>query len=203
MTITNLTNHELYKRTLGALLHNRNADESESVTVKRLVFECQRRNPRILACAERDAELLRAAAPPAGDEESWTLPQRLTRVNFCTPGELKLILAELGRPIPALSVEEILPEEEGCFVAKAAGNSMAHAGIEDGDVMIVRERESVPDATVCVANVEGQLFVRRLFYRDTVEFCDDAQNVFRVRPKQRWSVLGRVTHAVKPLTFMD
>jgi SOS-response transcriptional repressor LexA len=103
-----------------------------------------------------------------------------------------------------VSVGDILPADEGCFVAKAAGNSMAQAGIEDGDVLIVREHDSVPDATVCVAHVEGELFVKRLFYRDDVEFRDDDHNgVFRVRPKQQWSVLGRVTHAVKPMVFTD
>lgn len=205
MNITQLTDHELYKRMLGALLYRRNSLERESVATKRLVFECERRNRRILECAERDAKRITAIGitPQKKSAVVATQPQKLMRIDFCSQSELKIIFAELGRPIPFVSVGDILPDE-GCFVAKVTGNSMTHAGIEDGDVVIVRENDSVPDATVCVAYVEGELFVKRLFYRDDVEFRDDnVSGVFRVRPKQQWNILGRVTHAVKPVVFMD
>lgn len=205
MNITQLSDHELYKRTLKALLYSRNSLERESVATKRLLFECERRNRRILECAERDTKLIRAMETTLHQKNATrtTQPQKLMRIDFCTQSELKMIFAELGRPIPAVSVNDILPDE-GCFIAKVTGNSMAHAGIEDGDVVIVRENDSVPDATVCVAYIEGKLFVKRLFYRDDVEFRDDdVSGVHRVRPKKQWNILGRVTHAVKPMVFMD
>jgi len=101
-------------------------------------------------------------------------------------GRLQLMPAlreELGIPIvgrvaagaPLLAEEHLegrlrLPEffgpRESTFSVRVRGDSMEEAGIEEGDLVVVRRQERVPDGEICVAYLgEEQEATVKVFYR--------------------------------------
>ncbi|WP_104089898.1 LexA family transcriptional regulator [Arthrobacter sp. GMC3] len=52
------------------------------------------------------------------------------------------------------------------FVMRVSGDSMAGAGISDGDEIIVDRSLTPKDGSVVVAVVDGELLIRRLLMRD-------------------------------------
>jgi len=83
------------------------------------------------------------------------------------------VLGSVSCGIPLLEEENIesyvnLPTElfgnGSFFVLRANGDSMTGAGIEDGDLVIVREAEDAEDGSVVVALLEdGSVTLKRLF----------------------------------------
>jgi hypothetical protein len=74
-----------------------------------------------------------------------------------------------GRPIEMFSVEETLDVPESMwqgrkvFALRVRGQSMIDAGIHDGDYLIVEPTETADDGRTVVAEVDGQVTVKKLF----------------------------------------
>ena len=55
---------------------------------------------------------------------------------------------------------------EECFALRAKGDSMIHAGIADGDIVIVRKQSTADEGQVVVALVDGEEATLKRFYYD-------------------------------------
>lgn len=62
----------------------------------------------------------------------------------------------------------LIRDRTSTFIMRVSGESMAGAGIADGDEIIVDRALSPRDGSVVVAVVEGELLVRRFFMHDGV-----------------------------------
>ncbi|MGA7203923.1 MAG: translesion error-prone DNA polymerase V autoproteolytic subunit [Specibacter sp.] len=60
----------------------------------------------------------------------------------------------------------LIRDRTSTFIMRVAGDSMAAAGIADGDEIIVDRAMSPRDGSVVVAVVEGELLIRRLVMHD-------------------------------------
>lgn len=74
-----------------------------------------------------------------------------------------------GRPLEMFSVEDSLDVPESLwkgrkvFALKVRGQSMADAGIRDGDYLIVEPCETADDGRTVVAEVDGRVTVKKLY----------------------------------------
>jgi len=66
----------------------------------------------------------------------------------------------------ALSLSRLFPQEEGLFALKVQGDSMAGAGIFDGDHVIVRQQPAVENGEIAAVLIEDEATVKRVFVRD-------------------------------------
>ena len=64
--------------------------------------------------------------------------------------------------------KHLIRDRTSTFVMRVAGDSMAAAGIADGDEIIVDRSLAPKDGSVVVAVVEGELLIRRLVMDDGV-----------------------------------
>lgn len=62
------------------------------------------------------------------------------------------------------------------FVLRAYGDSMIGAGIEDGDLVIVRKQETAEEGQIVVALIESEATLKRLYY-------DEKRHKIRLRPE--------------------
>ncbi len=62
----------------------------------------------------------------------------------------------------------LIRDRTSTFIMRVAGESMAGAGIADGDEVIVDRAPTPRDGNVVVAVVEGELLIRRLVKHDGV-----------------------------------
>ncbi|HSP97300.1 MAG TPA: transcriptional repressor LexA [Candidatus Dormibacteraeota bacterium] len=93
--------------------------------------------------------------------ESWTMEGT---VAIPLLGEVAA-----GRPIEMFSVEETLEVPESMwhgrkvFALRVRGQSMIDAGIHDGDYLIVEPAQTADDGRTVVAEIDGQVTVKKLF----------------------------------------
>ncbi len=84
---------------------------------------------------------------------------------------------------------------EKLFALQAVGQSMIHAGILDGDWLIVYQQDSAPSGTIVVADAQGSATVKRLMH--------DAEHGWYLKPEnpafknlyakdEAFTILGRV-----------
>lgn len=121
----------------------------------------------------RSARGLKVLQDPRAEEAREAGIWSPSRVGRGTGGVPVPLLGEVaaGRPILAAeAVEEewILDEKltrgEKNFLLRARGESMAGAGIKDGDYLLVRPQESAENGEIVVAMIEDEVTVKR-FYR--------------------------------------
>jgi repressor LexA len=63
-----------------------------------------------------------------------------------------------------VDLNELFGRGDGTFLLKVRGESMIGAGINDGDLVVVRHQESVASGEIGVAMVGGEATVKRLFH---------------------------------------
>lgn len=68
-------------------------------------------------------------------------------------GTLRISTSMIPKPMPA---------RESMFALRAKGESMIHAGILDGDWLVVASQNSAPVQSIVVARVDGDATVKRL-----------------------------------------
>lgn len=75
-----------------------------------------------------------------------------------------------GRPIEALENDEftevppdMVRDAKKSFTLKVKGNSMIEDGIFDGDTLIIQEQKQARNGEICVAVVDGEATVKRLY----------------------------------------
>lgn len=112
-----------------------------------------------------------------------------------------------GFPSPAddyvenrLDLNELLIQHrEATYFLRVRGDSMVGAGIHSGDLIVVDRSLSPQDGLVVVAEVDGELTVKRLRFRAGVPELhpeNPAYPVIRFREGQELRVWGVVTSAV-------
>lgn len=115
---------------------------------------------------------------PSSKPERKRRPVNLTEKGWEAVGRLPMLgRIAAGRGLEAVPVEEdyyshpagVLSSRSGRrrYTLTVVGQSMTGAGIEDGDVLVVEERENPPEGSVVVALLDGgeEVTVKRL-YRD-------------------------------------
>lgn len=88
------------------------------------------------------------------------------------------------------------------FLLRARGDSMIGAGIDDGDMVLVRQQSDAPEGKIVVALVEGEATLKR-YYRT------DREGVYRLHPEndtyediivEHLSIQGVATSVIKKLS---
>ena len=65
-----------------------------------------------------------------------------------------------------VDLNELFGGGEGTFLLRVRGESMIGAGINDGDIVVVRHQEQVVSGEIGVAVVGGEATVKRLFHEE-------------------------------------
>lgn len=113
-----------------------------------------------------------------------------------------------GFPSPAedlavnrLDLNDVLIQHpEATYFMHVKGNSMAGAGIDDGDRLIVDRSITPRHNHIVIAEIDGDVTVKRLYKRNGILKLK-AENItypdIVPQPGQQWSVWGVVTFIIK------
>lgn len=115
-----------------------------------------------------------------------------------------------GFPSPAddyiearLSLDEhLIPHREATFFVRAIGNSMIHAGIFDGDLLIVDRSVTPTHNHIVIAVLDGELTVKRLYQRDGITMLKAENPRYKdilLKEQQELRIWGVVTATIKQL----
>jgi repressor LexA len=124
------------------------------------------------------------------------------------PGGLPLVgQVAAGSPVLAdenieeyVSVPQIAGGEEGEFVLKVKGDSMIHAGILEGDHVIVRKQDTAKNGQIVVALVGDEATVKRFFReKEHVRLQPENDNLEPILTRDV-KVLGRVVGVCRRVT---
>ncbi|HFT1963519.1 TPA: translesion error-prone DNA polymerase V autoproteolytic subunit [Enterobacter ludwigii] len=136
-------------------------------------------------------------------------------MEFIRPAELREIIAlslfsdlvPCGFPSPAADYVEqridlnelLVAHPSSTYFVKAAGDSMAEAGIGDGDLLVVDSSRTAGHGDIVIAAVEGEFTVKRLQLRPTVQLIpmNSAYSPIVVGSEDSLDVFGVVTFIVK------
>ena len=113
-----------------------------------------------------------------------------------------------GVPIEAISHEshrvavpqQMLSGRGNHYALEVKGDSMIDAGINDGDVVVIREAEVADNGDIVVALVEGQEATLKRFYRRGESVALEAANPAyetRVFPARKVQVQGRLVGLIR------
>ena len=88
------------------------------------------------------------------------------------------------------------------FLLRARGDSMMGAGIDDGDMVLVRQQNDAPEGKIVVALVDGEATLKRFY-------STDRDGVYRLHPEneayediivEHLSIQGVATNVIKTLS---
>ena len=146
--------------------------------------------------------LLKWLARPAEDFINGARPETLklrlfqARVSAGT-GEMTLDQSsEEFELLPALVNFKKIAQT---FLVRVAGDSMEGEGIFDGDLLIVERAEEALTGEIVIANVEGQMYVKRLAQEGRKRVLRSANPKYPdiLIPAKEKPIQGRVTHAIR------
>jgi repressor LexA len=95
---------------------------------------------------------------------------------------------------------------EEAFLFTMEGDSMGDAGINDGDLLLVRRAQTVRNGEVVVARLEGEPVVRRYFEiagRVVLEPANRRYRPVTVHDPAAYQLLGRVAALIRSLSGMS
>lgn len=83
-----------------------------------------------------------------------------------------------GIPVESLEIKgewrelsnEVRQLQEDIFLLQVAGDSMINAGIDDGDLVLVKEEKEFVSGDIVLANVDGEATIKRFISDDTPPF---------------------------------
>jgi DNA polymerase V len=113
-----------------------------------------------------------------------------------------------GFPSPAADFEEnkisldktLVKNKEATFYAKAVGNSMTGAGIDDGDILVIdRSLEPVHDK-IAVCLIDGEFTVKRIKKEGEALFLMPENSNYKpieIKLDTEFTVWGIVTYVIK------
>jgi len=115
-----------------------------------------------------------------------------------------------GFPSPAqdlavnrIDIGEILVKHPtATYYMCVKGNSMAEAGIEDGDHLIVDRSLTAKHNSIVIAEIDGEVTVKRLHKKNGVIRLKAANPTYPdivPVPGQEWMIWGVVTHVIKDM----
>ena len=132
--------------------------------------------------------------------------------DFENPIETSFISSEIkaGFPSPAADFEELklsldhllVKNREATFYAKASGNSMIGAGIDDGDILVIDRSLEPRNNAVAVCFIDGEFTVKRI-KKDKDEVwlipANTAYQPIKMEEGSSLTIWGIVTHVIKSL----
>ena len=98
-----------------------------------------------------------------------------------------------------LDLNELVKHPSDTFLVKVEGDSMINAGIHDGDILVVDRALEADNNKVVVANLDGELTVKRLSIKDTSVLLMPDNPKFEpieIRPLSDFSIMGVVTFVI-------
>ena len=98
-----------------------------------------------------------------------------------------------------LDLNELVKHPSDTFLVKVEGDSMINAGIYDGDILVVDRALEAENNKVVVANLDGELTVKRLSIKDTrVLLLPDNPKYepIEIRPLTEFRIMGVVTFVI-------
>lgn len=115
-----------------------------------------------------------------------------------------------GFPSPAADFDEtrvsidqiVVKHKEATFYAKASGNSMIGAGIDDGDILVIDRSLEARDGKIAVCFVDGEFTVKRIKVEQDCVYLLPENPKFepiKVTEENELIIWGIVTHVVKSL----
>lgn len=115
-----------------------------------------------------------------------------------------------GFPSPAADFEELklsldhllVKNREATFYAKASGNSMIGAGIDDGDILVIDRSLEPRNNAIAVCLIDGEFTVKRI-KRDNDEVYLMPENSqyqpIKIEEENELIIWGIVTYAIKQM----
>ena len=95
--------------------------------------------------------------------------------------------------------ELVIAHPEATFYVRASGDSMKHAAICDGDILVVDRAQTPDNHSIIVAILEGAFTVKRLYRRDERIYLLSANPSYqpiRVTEAMGFQVWGVVTYCI-------
>jgi len=93
----------------------------------------------------------------------------------------------------------LVDKDEDIFILTASGDSMIHAGINDGDLLLVNSRVEAREGDVVVASINGEFTVKRLSYAKGKVILQPENPDYRpikIRDGDDMQVFGVVVHSI-------
>lgn len=115
-----------------------------------------------------------------------------------------------GFPSPAadfdetrLSIDQIVVKNKiATFYAKASGNSMIGAGIDDGDILVIDKSIEPQDGKIAVCFIDGEFTVKRIKVLDNSLLLLPENTMFQpieITQENNFIIWGIVTYVVKKI----
>ena len=115
-----------------------------------------------------------------------------------------------GFPSPAADFEELklsldhllVKNREATFYAKASGNSMIGAGIDDGDILVIDRSLEPRNNAVAVCFIDGEFTVKRIKKTDEALFLmpeNPRYAPIQIEPHNEFIIWGIVTYVIKQI----
>jgi DNA polymerase V len=115
-----------------------------------------------------------------------------------------------GFPSPAadfdgskISLDHVLVKNrEATFYAKASGNSMIGAGIDDGDILVIDKSLEPQNNKVAVCFIDGEFTIKRIkIEKDCVYLMPENKNYqpIKVTDENELVIWGIVTYVIKSI----
>ena len=132
---------------------------------------------------------------------------RLPTDETLPPTHLVPVLGQVQAGAPTLAVEDIetyipvqsnYPAEE-LFALRVKGESMTGAGIEDGDLVVVRRQPLVVSGEIVVALVDDEATVKTLRQRNRNFYLQPENPDFNPIEPESFTLLGRVIEVRRSL----
>jgi DNA polymerase V len=132
--------------------------------------------------------------------------------NFDTGTELPFISEGIkaGFPSPAADFEEtkisldsfLIKNKEATFYAKASGNSMTGAGIDNGDILVIDRSIEPSDNKIAICFIDGEFTVKRIKIKNQKLFLhpeNDSYKPIEVLEENEFMIWGIVTYVIKKM----
>ena len=95
---------------------------------------------------------------------------------------------------------ELVKNPSSTFFGRVSGDSMAGAGIEDGDLIVIDKSISASEGDIAVCFVDGEFTLKRIHIENDFVWLLPENPKYRrikVTPDQNFMVWGVVTYSIK------
>ncbi|NHN26646.1 translesion error-prone DNA polymerase V autoproteolytic subunit [Flavobacterium jejuense] len=117
-----------------------------------------------------------------------------------------------GFPSPASDFEEtkisldsfLIKNKEATFYAKAIGNSMTGAGIDNGDILVIDRSLEPSDNKIAICYIDGEFTVKRIKITNQKLFLqpeNDSYKPIEVLEENEFMIWGIVTYVIKKMIY--
>lgn len=96
--------------------------------------------------------------------------------------------------------KELVKNPSSTFFGRVSGDSMAGAGIEDGDLIVIDKSISASEGDIAVCFVDGEFTLKRIHIENNFVWLVPENPKYRrikVTPDQNFMVWGVVTYSIK------